>query len=443
LKSNPDKIITVSRSYGKRSSNDTSGNVTTDTVFQLASISKPFTASAVAKLLDLGIIPSIDQDICDVIPTTWNRSSCRNPHFHDIPVTWRHILTHRSSMIDDIPDVYIESEGQWVSAQYGPANFWNEDVFSYGNPTCPLTDVQSFYHTILTQDDDANTTVGGGDIDWYGAINSDNEGSWLQTSSPGGEYLYSNFAYGYLAALIELALAKNSTKQQSFEDFCQEYLFKVLGMNNTSWFLENIVDTSHAMGTLYDDDIKSFQDVGDNCYIDYASGQLYSSVNDISKFLHVMMKFGVPELWSETVGGMVLSCIAGNETCNGNDIDIDKEGFAWSILDNTMKGTFYPDNDAMDVYNWTNGGYHDGSVYGISTVMIVLPSSNMYIVVLTNTDSVEVDDLALIVMEASRKQKGSNDQTSDARTILRPRLCFVMTLCLSSLVVFFCWISIV
>lgn len=403
--SDPNNIISLQRGYGKVSASDTAESVTADSVFQLASVSKPFTASAVAKLLDLGVITSIDQDICTVIPNTWSRSACRNPIFRFAPITWRMLLTHRSSMASNIPLVISPETGEWVVASYGPANFtFGGRGKTYGNPTCPLTDVRNFYHTILTDDSDAQTSVGGGEIDWYGEMQRFGRGSWKRTIRPGGRALYSNYAFGYISALVEFALLSNSTVQtKSFEEFCQKYIFQVLQMNNTSWFRENIMSATHTVGTQYNTRKKTYTDVGHNCYIDYASGQLYTSVNDISKFLHVMMSKGAPSLWSEAVGNQVLSCMDGRRYCRRRLGW--KTGFAWILLSNTKKSTLYFKNDAMEAYDWTNGGYHNGRSFGVSTVMIVLPSSNTYIAVLSNTERVDVDDLAMTVIEAALKTK--------------------------------------
>jgi CubicO group peptidase (beta-lactamase class C family) len=71
----------------------------------LASVSKVFTAAAVLLLIEDGLIGGLNSDICDVIPSTWAKRACRNPRFPNVPVTWRMLVTHRSSLTEDISDV--------------------------------------------------------------------------------------------------------------------------------------------------------------------------------------------------------------------------------------------------------------------------------------------------------------------------------------------------
>jgi CubicO group peptidase (beta-lactamase class C family) len=178
----------------------------------LASVSKVFTGSAVALLLDQGIIHSLDEDICESIPSTWNRDACRNPQYPDTNVTWRMLVTHRSSMANDIPYVVLPN-GTEVQASYGPSSYKDEDgIPSFGNPTCSLRDIQNFYHAAMTSDSEASTTVGGGSIDWYQEFQKQEEGPWKSyvPGSKGEEEGYSNFAYGYIAALIEMKMGNRS-----------------------------------------------------------------------------------------------------------------------------------------------------------------------------------------------------------------------------------------
>lgn len=81
-------------------------------------VSKVFTASAVAVLLDRGIVNLFD-DICDVLPLSWSKSACRNPKYPAKLVTRRMMVTHRSSLRDYIPAVR-NAERKTCSAQLRP-----------------------------------------------------------------------------------------------------------------------------------------------------------------------------------------------------------------------------------------------------------------------------------------------------------------------------------
>lgn len=342
---------------------------------------------AVAKLLDLGYISSIEDDICNVLPSTWGKNSpaCRNPYYPNYPITWRMLLTHRSGLTTYIPEATIPNTTKYVLADHAPENINLDGIKSYGNPKCPLKDIKSFYRTFFIKN--ATTSIGGGKIDWYNTMKnaSSNDGPWTRKQRPDRRYIYSNVGYGYLAALIEM------TTKQSFESFCQQYMFQPLHMNSTSWFRETLLpyipSNQHAMPVKYKPSKKQFTDYGHYCYVDYASGQLYTTATDISKFLYSMFTKGIPTLWNNTnIANSILSCADSTYVCRRES----KTGFAWVLLDNILK----QDWDFGSQYNWTNGGYHFGGTYGVSSVMLVLPESKMYIAVLTNVEDANVEQLA-------------------------------------------------
>lgn len=65
------------------------------TLFRVASISKLITTLGVMKLVERGLL-SLDRDLSDYLGFP-----LRNPHFPDLPITTRMILSHTSSMRDD------------------------------------------------------------------------------------------------------------------------------------------------------------------------------------------------------------------------------------------------------------------------------------------------------------------------------------------------------
>lgn len=70
---------------------------TPDTLFMLASISKTFVATALLQLAERSPagLAVLDQDISVGLPFT-----VRNPHYPSVPITYRMLLTHTSSLID-------------------------------------------------------------------------------------------------------------------------------------------------------------------------------------------------------------------------------------------------------------------------------------------------------------------------------------------------------
>jgi CubicO group peptidase (beta-lactamase class C family) len=227
----------IMRSYGQVASSASSAAVTTDTDFMLASVSKVFVGAAVLSLIDQGILQSLDDDICDVLPDEYKESTaCRHYGFPNQTITWRMLVTHRSGLRRDFPYEVQLDNGQTVDPGYGPTGGYAGRAA--GNPTCPLDDVKGFYIDLLV-DKITETTVGSGGLtidgkplNWYD-VGSNNGSAYLDWR-PGSDIKYSNFGVGYIAALVEFAT------NQTFQEFCRDNIFNPLGMNQTSWFREDL-----------------------------------------------------------------------------------------------------------------------------------------------------------------------------------------------------------
>lgn len=408
----------ILRGYGLTSASDTSLPVTPDTVFLLASVSKVITGTVVLKLLDLGILSTLDDDICDVVPTSMiNTTICRNPHFPDFPVTWRMLVTHRSSLHADVP-YYSTTPGtnddddDYLEPGYGPTGGYFG--LAAGQSTCPMDDVVGFYRDIL-MDKESETTVGSDlGVNWYDLAQQQMGGMWKTNVAPGEQVEYSNFAVGYIAALVEWALmigGDDGGGGQSFADFSKQHIFDPLGMTHTAWFRRDLPSTADPMlveampvepanrrGT-------KFRDIGHYCFIDYASGSLRSSARDMSKFLHSMLDYGVPDLWlNSTQGHQALSCLEQQPTKTGQgQVVMDhcpcEFGANWILLD---KSSTTADEEWLEpylLYDWTDGAHHDGSEAGCQTQILVLPKAGVYAIVLTNTDGNDEWAAQMLAME--------------------------------------------
>jgi CubicO group peptidase (beta-lactamase class C family) len=324
-----------------------------------------------------GFITGLDDDICDVIPETWKLSTCRNPNYPNIPITWRMLVTHRSSLVESISGTY-DDDDDFVLPSYGPNNAYQG--FAFGNPTCPLEDVKGFYRDYLS-DVESSTSVGskalfdGLPIDWYEVQKSEG-GAWAKRK-PGARRQYSNMAVGYIAALVELATG------ESFEDFSQRRIFKPLGMSSTSWFRSSLPTETPVATPIYHNG-RRFIDEEHYCFIDYASGQLYSTTVDLSIFLDSMLRYGSPTLWDESIGRASLLCqekdASGKKVSNKNC----EFGVNWGILGNWMKdlGSW---STPLNRYDWTNGGNHEGLDLGAHSQVVLLPKDGFYLAVLVNT----------------------------------------------------------
>lgn len=397
----------ILRAYGKVSASSTASEVTTETTFMIASISKVFTAAAIALILEKGYITSLDDDICDVIPAEYkqyNMNMCRHPQYPTTKITWRKLMTHRSSLKNNLPDAK-NVQGQKISPSYGPSGGYDTSSPA-SNPTCPLSNVVDFYHTLLTNDPSASTEVaadvlvqGNKPLNWYELSNGRNgkngTGMWQNNSKPGSKNVYSNAAYGYISALIEFALTN-----QSFADFCHEHLFQPLGMDQTAWFRTDLPkDTREAVPVEYTRNSKmKWKDAGHYCYIDYASGELRTSAKDISKWAHYFIKnndesttttTSTQLLWSQSISQQMHQCQ--EQGVNGKLLSTQncETGYGWMLLSNSMKTKSSTDSwlrQGFKKYDWTNGIWHDGAEVGSQTNLIILPNAGVYVAVLTNTD---------------------------------------------------------
>ena len=426
----------ITRGYGQVSSAESSSSVTPDTAFMIASISKPFVASAVAVLVDKGII-SIDDDICVVVPDNFSKEMCRNPMYPNQAVTWRMLITHRSSMKRELPMVQNQS-GDWISPSSGPSGSFYADFEDTGNPTCPLDGVVAFYRALLTDDPDARTTVGSGvklqngeDLNWYELAMS--EGGIWDDYIPGERVEYSNVAYGYLVALIELAT------DQSFPDFCRDNLFDPLGMKTTAWFLEDLPSGTLTAVPVETGNNGGFIDIGQYCFIDYGSGSLRTTANDLARWGTAMLEYGSPTLWSSNVGSEVVKCQERDETNESVLMEWCEFGYGWILLnDNSMRRRrrrdledrnddatlaptagfsaadfSIPSTPASETageikYDLTDGIMHDGSEAGVQTNIIILPKAGIYVAVLLNTndDDSAAEELTAAVIDAVSSDGG-------------------------------------
>lgn len=167
--------------------------MTPETVSNIASISKTFTATAVLQLRDRGLL-DLDDDVSEHVPF-----AVRHPLFPEEPITIRQLLTHTASVNDS--EAYDES-------------------YACGDPQISLADwIRGYFEP--------------------GGAFYDAEQNFL-AASPGTEASYSNMAFGLLGYLVEVLSG------QVFEDYTREQIFEPLGMAETGWFLSDIAPERHA-----------------------------------------------------------------------------------------------------------------------------------------------------------------------------------------------------
>jgi CubicO group peptidase (beta-lactamase class C family) len=367
----------IARGYGKTHADPAqAGPVTGDTVQMIASMSKTVLGAAVTKLIDAGDI-KVDDDIKEVLPSDWTPvGTSRNPKDPDLtPVTYRHIMTHTSSMTRDV---------QYMQRSYGPTGVMGK----IGNDHCPITDLSGFYGDYL-MDRGITTTVGqdGSPFDWYHEAQKKG-GAWDVADKPGAVYQYSNFATGYLGFLVEQAAAKSTNFRGSptFPEFCKQEIFDVLDMKNTAWFRQDLPrDVSEATPARWSSG--GHDSLGHYCFVDYASGQLHSSARDLAKFGQAWLEYGGGRggFISAETGKKAVGCASRNPD-GSIPADGDCEmGYLWFRMTNDKRdsGEGAP-LDPVRGLDWSDGIAHSGSEAGVQTNMFVLPKAGLVAVVLTN-----------------------------------------------------------
>ena len=217
--------------------------VTADTLFHVASVSKPVVATAVMQLAEQGLL-SLDDDVDECLPF-----DVANPNHPDAPITARMLLTHTSSLRDD-----------WNGCLAGLY------TYSAGGGDSPVG-LEEFVRGYLEP---------GGD--WYDA-----DANFLETA-PGTTYEYCNLGYTLLGVLVEYISG------QSFDAYCQDRIFDPLGMTETKWFISQVDLQKLASPHEQADGPRKLPHFS---YPFYPSGSLRTSVVEYGQFIAALLNGGV------------------------------------------------------------------------------------------------------------------------------------------------------
>ncbi len=242
-----------------------------DTLQNIGSISKTVTATAIMQLWEAERF-QLDDDVGRYLPY-----GVTNPRYPEMPITFRQLLTHRSSIKD------------------GPAY---RESYACGDPVVTLSKWIEEY-----------MKPGG---DYYSP--EENFHSWEPGTMepPSSPRAYSNVAFGLLGVLVE------HISDRPFNEYCRESIFSPLGMSDSGWFLTEVDTGRHAVPyTLVPQDfelpedrtMESYLPAGDpaessltpgayfaHClysFYNYPDGLVRTSINELSRFLRVYMNGGV------------------------------------------------------------------------------------------------------------------------------------------------------
>lgn len=320
------------------------------TIQNIASVSKTITATAVMQLWEKGKF-HLDDDVNDYLSF-----AVRNPRFPDIPITFRQLLTHRSSILD------------------GPSY---DDSYSCGDPSVSLKTWVKEYFTPEGEFYDAEKN--------FHVWKPGQEGEL--PSQPGA---YSNVGFGLLGHLVE-TIAKTP-----FGDYCKSHIFDPLGMTETSWYLKDLDLSRHAQPYTYipaGESRSIFRSEGrsettseaggffPHClysFPNYPDGLVHTSVLQLARFLESYINEGVYRnstiLKPETVRTMLSQDHFGGGLC-------------W------MQRRL-PGGDSL----WV----HSGGDPGINTIMCFRTSDKAGIIIFFNTDNAQLATFLIrLLQEAS------------------------------------------
>ncbi|MHC4942266.1 MAG: serine hydrolase domain-containing protein [Planctomycetota bacterium] len=211
---------------------------TEDTVFMLASVSKPITGTTLMQLYDEGKF-DLHDPVNDYLPF-----AVKHPKYPDTDITFHMLLTHSSGIKDN----------------------WNVMKKCPGDPPISLGQYLQDY-----------LCPGGAYYKSKG-----NFTFW----EPGTNFKYSNIGCALAGHLVE------AISGMSLEHYCQQNLFLPLGMEETSWFVSNLDPTNMAMPYKWNGYSYIPQGHYNACF--YPSSTLRTSASQLSRFLATFIKNRYP-----------------------------------------------------------------------------------------------------------------------------------------------------
>jgi len=214
--------------------------VTRDTVFLWASVSKTVTAVTLMSLFDEGKL-TLDGDVDAHLPFAVTIPGCPTK-----PVTFRHLLTHTSSIIED------DEDGLYAD--------------SYVNGDSPVA-LGDFLRSYLVP----------GQPGYDASAN-------FEPGCPGTTATYSNVGAGLIGYLAEQIAGT------PFDQLARKRVFEPLGMNETSFRLAGL-DRSH-LAMPYELERGKRTPAGHFGFATYPDGLVRSSAPQMARFLLMFMRKG-------------------------------------------------------------------------------------------------------------------------------------------------------
>ncbi len=291
---------------------DPERQATVDTLYLIASNSKPVAATALLQLYDQGAF-QLDDPINDYAPF-----AVHHPAYPDTPLSYRMLLSHTAG-VRDWWDVLLP-------------------LIVEGDSTIPLAEFLQDY------------LIPGGA--YYTGFSF--------TGEPGVDYLYTNVGFSLGAYMIEPLTG------EPFADYCDANLFAQLDMLETSWFLAGLDPEHVAMPYYYDHDIEDYVPHGHTGGPIYPAGCLRTSVIQQARILMAQMNGG--QSLDESVLSPVTVAKMQTPTATGYGLGVYRlqgpYGHLWIGHDGNWWGSrtymYFRPADNIGIIMFTNGDAYFG-----------------------------------------------------------------------------------
>ena len=250
-----DKVI-FEDAFGFANIEKADGEITPNTVFDLASLTKQFTAAGIMMLIEDPAIKlkngyrlTVDTSLSDILDDF--------PPAQGRDIILADLLTHQSGLPDYIAEYQRHHD------------FDFKKNLKQGKPT--------WYETM----DHRNKRE---EITNEGAIKLIAEAEPRRGKAPGTDFQYSNSGYVVLARIIE-----KLSREKSYRKFMEERIFKPLGMTNTSVFDEDSGKiTNHAFPYRQDHGRYFVMEGYTPINFVYGDGNIHSTLDDMIKWVQAL-----------------------------------------------------------------------------------------------------------------------------------------------------------
>ncbi len=328
--------------YGLRNLNQ---NLPIDnaTKYRVASISKSFTALGLMKLYDQGFF-ALDDNI-----STYLGYNVNNPNFSNVPITFRMLLSHTSSLQDG------SGYGAFLAATYNQS---------------AIPDISA----LLTQGGSYSTA------------------NMFRTEMPGTYFNYSNINFGLIGTLIEkisnqrfdiymkneILIPLNITGSYNIQDLPEIANLATLYRNVSGW-TPQFDNYNGIMPTT--PNLESYE-VGSNGLYFSPQGGLRISASEIGTFLKFIRENGatVPGLISQPTLTAMKTVTWTDNGANGDDY--------YGLFNKWSLGLHYANTGSADLVCDSNtfGNFigHTGEAYGLISDAFYSENENVGFVVITN-----------------------------------------------------------